>query len=204
MEIQNPRLTFTLPGRLTDAFNSLPRLETVIMRNPTALHCFPHPSSVHCLKLLNIPPDCDDWEWVRNVDTLTELHISIREEQEDSGGQQIHKANRYSGASSRTASTLTKVMSHLPNTLIKLVVSVTRSGTSSGILTLDGDQAGLTNVNDDETSFAIAVVLGGLPEFMRTKVYIFILHYLLVRRAAIWAPFHKGLRFIASFLKANG
>ena len=185
MELHNPRLTFTLPERLSDAFNSFPRLERVIIDNPTALHCFPHPRSVQCLKLLNIPPDCDDWAWLRNVDTLTELHISIREEQEDSGGQHVHKADRNSVASSRTASTLTKVKSHLPARLTKLVVSVTRSGTESDRLAVNGEKARLTNVNDEETSLASALVLEGLPEDMRTKVYFFILHCLLVRRSAI-------------------
>ena len=117
-----------------------------------------------------------------NVDKLTELHISIREEHEDSGGQRVHKADHDSVASSSTALTLTKVKSHLPVRLIKLVVSVTRSGTKSLSLAVDGDKARLTNVNDDETSLAIAVVLGGLPEYMRTKVYISILHCLLVRQ----------------------
>ena len=49
--IHQPRLTATLPGRLTDAFNSLPRLETVIITQPTAIHNLPHPNSVRCMKL---------------------------------------------------------------------------------------------------------------------------------------------------------
>ena len=170
MEINNPRLTSTLPGRLTEALNSLPRLETVIIGDPTALHCFPHPSSVQCLKLFNIPPDCDDWEWLKTVDKLTELHISIREEEEDSGRPQVHKADHNSVTDSKTTLTVTKFMSNLPKTLTKLHVSITRSGANSGGLTVDCNRAKLTHVNDDETTLAVALVLELLPMYMRFQV----------------------------------
>ena len=77
MAIHQPRLTATLPGRLTDAFNSLPRLETIIITQPTAIHDLPHPNSVRCMKLHYLPKYSKDWQWVACIQGLEEIDVSV-------------------------------------------------------------------------------------------------------------------------------
>ena len=169
MEIQNARLTSTLPGRLTDAFNSLPRLETVTISDPTALHSFPHPSSLRSLKLLNIPPDCDDWQWLENVHDLSDLDVSLAGTQAGSGSLQVrlNVAEFKSVAEIKTVSVLTKILSHLPMRLKKLDVSLAGSVTN---LTVDGDRVNLTNASEEEISLLIINVVGRLSGYLLQEV----------------------------------
>ena len=173
MEIQNPRLTSTLPARLTDAINSLPRLETVTISDPTALHSFPHPSSLCSLKLLNIPPDCDDWQWLQNVQNLTDLDVSLAGYQAGSRSLQLRLdvAELKSVAEIQTVSVLITVLSHLPMRLKKLNISIAgTNGTNLLSLNVDGDVAKLTNASEEEVSLAIVKVVGRLSEYLLQEV----------------------------------
>ena len=173
VEIQNPRLTSILPRRLTDAFNSLPRLETVTILDPTALHSFPHPRSLRTLKLRNIPPDCDDWQWLENVHNLTNLDVSLAGNQAGSGSLQVRLdvAELKSVAEIQTVSVLITVLSHLPMRLKKLNISIAgTNGTNLLFLNVDGDVAKLTNASEEEVSLAIVNVVGRLSEYLLQEV----------------------------------
>ena len=172
MEIQNPRLTSTLPGRLTDAFNSLQRLETVTISDPTALHSFPHPSSLRSLKLLDIPPDCDDWQWLENVQNLSDLDVSLAGTQSGSRSLQVRLdvSELKSVAEIQTVSVLIKVLSHLPMRLNKLNVSIAGNGTNLLCLTVDGNNAKLINASEEEVSLLIVSVVGRLSEYFLQEV----------------------------------
>ena len=172
MKIQNPRLTSKLPERLTDAFNALPQLETVTISDPTALHSFPHPSSLRSLKLLNIPPDCDDWQWLENVQNLSDLDVSLAGTQGGLRSLQVRLdvAELKSVADIQTVSGLIKVLFHLPMRLKKLNVSIAGSGSNLLCLTVDGDKAKLINASEEEISLAIVKVVGRLSKYLLQEV----------------------------------
>ena len=161
-----------MPGRLTDAFNSLPRLETVAISDPTALHSFPHPTSLRSLKLLSIPPDCDDWQWLENVQNLTNLDVTLAGTQAGSGNLQVRLdvAELKSAAEFQTVSVLIKVSSHLPMRLNTLNVSIAGRGLNVLCLTVVGDNAKLTGASEDEISLAIVKVVGRLSEYLLHEV----------------------------------
>ena len=75
--ILQPRLTATLPTRLTDAFNSLPHLHNLTIRSPTAINGLPHPTLVSCLKLVDLPQYSEDWRWVASIKGLEEIEVSF-------------------------------------------------------------------------------------------------------------------------------
>ena len=196
MEIQNPRLTSKLAGRLTDAFNSLPRLETVTISDPTALHSFPHPSSLRSLKLLDIPPDCDDWQWLQNVQNLSDLDVSLAGTQ---GGSRIlhvrlDVAELKSVSEIQTVSGLIKVLSHLPMRLKKLNVSIAGSGSNLLCLTVDRDNAKLINASEEEISLFIVSVVGRLSQYFLQEVC-----YIVFCRCLIQKMFGDKLRTKVAF-----
>ena len=124
IEIQNPRLISTLPGRLTDAFKSLNKLQNLVIENPISVESLPHPTSVCCLKLVNLPSEySEDWQWVGLINCLQEIEVSIA-----------------------------------------------GKGLSRGALNIDGDNAKLAGIKDEETARSIVILTSNLPANLKKKV----------------------------------
>ena len=83
VEIEAAQLTSSLATRLAAGLEALPHLEQVAIVEPTLVESLPHITSVRRLHLRNIPRDCEDWEWMKSVNDLVELEISIRTEHSD-------------------------------------------------------------------------------------------------------------------------
>ena len=147
-----------LSAKIASAVAGFSHLKQVIVSYPTTVQRFPHLSSIHCLQLLSIPPDCDDWQWLQDVKSLTELHVIVRGTKGDSGSILIRTniAEVKSPADTKTVSMLGNILSHLPFTLMKMDASITESKTR---LSVEGHQAALTHVSDTEIIAALAKIL---------------------------------------------
>ena len=110
--------------------DALIRLEEVVISHPTEIEQLPHLTSISRLKLLNIPSNCPDWQWLENVQGLTELEVSIT-------GANVQSKQRRSG---------------------RFIVNI------------HGTKAELSNIDEEETSLAMAKVAISLPENLRTVV----------------------------------
>ena len=75
--MNHPRLTSTLPGRLTDVFNSMKGLQRMTITSPSAIDSLPHPTSLRCLELLDLPPYSEDWQWMASMEGLERVEVSI-------------------------------------------------------------------------------------------------------------------------------
>ena len=126
-----------LSTKITSAVDAFSHLTQVIISSPTKVHQFPHISSIHCLKLLSIPPDCDDWQWLEHVQCFTELHATVRGTQGDSGSILIRsnnaqanadKAEFTSVADTETVAALANILSYLPMDISKWDASITSGG----------------------------------------------------------------------------
>ena len=60
-----------------DSLNSLLRLETLIITQPTAVSSLPHPNSVRCMKIHYLPKYSEDWHWVASIQGLEVLDVSF-------------------------------------------------------------------------------------------------------------------------------
>ena len=74
--MKNPRLTSSLASRLKDGLQSLPLLEEVVITKPTVVNMFPHLTSIRRLKLVDLPRNCDDWDWLEFLGHLEDVEVS--------------------------------------------------------------------------------------------------------------------------------
>ena len=132
LEINKSTMESVLSTKITSAVDAFSHLKQVIIYSPTTVRQFPHIKSIPCLKLLSIPSDCDDWQWLEHVQCLSELHATVR-------GTQGY-------------------------------ASITSDEENVHCFTVNGAEAKLTKINEEQTSLSIAKVIGSLPEGMREKV----------------------------------
>ena len=73
--------------------------------------------------LKSVPPDCDDWLWLRSVESLTDIDVSIAGEKGDAGRLHIDEDRaEWIGLSDDNAlAGLVKVIDNLPIQLRKKV-----------------------------------------------------------------------------------
>ena len=196
MANQNPRLTSTLLERLRDVFNSLPQLETVIITHSAALNRLPYPKSVRHMKLHYRHKYSEDWQSVASRESLehkgvsfvdtntksrgsnpvdehgdcTNITVFVQEKEDNSCNLNVSRVDGKAVANIRTVIVLANVMSNLPKVLEKLDLSITVSKTNSTCFSVDGEKAQITKVSEEETSLALAKVVGNLPKYLREKV----------------------------------
>ena len=80
MNIETPRLASTLPSRLSDGLQALPRLQELTISNPPVVQSVPILKAVRCLKLIGLPEYSEEWAWLADVKGLEEIEVSISEE----------------------------------------------------------------------------------------------------------------------------
>ena len=132
VEIRQPRLTSTLPGRLTDALNSLPHLETLIINQPTAVNSLPRPNCLRCLKIHYLPKYSEDWHWVASIQGLEVIDVSFMDTDSkplDSAsrflithGERIHVDGQKAECTKWSAEGTGKILSNLPENMIVKVI----------------------------------------------------------------------------------
>ena len=105
----------------SDAFSNVKQL---VVNQPVTVDIFPHLTSLQYLRLADIPSDCDDWQWIQQLQGLTELVVSIRgmkaPNDNDSNLGRLtvngHKAE-LNDVSEETSLTMAKVVGGLPEQL---------------------------------------------------------------------------------------
>ena len=100
------------------------------------------------------------------------IHVQEKEENYNSSDSQVSNVNSKELTNTRTAIVVRNVMSNLPEVLQQLDVYITVTGTNSHCLIVGSDKAKITNVNNEETSLAIAKVVRSLPEYLQKRVII--------------------------------
>ena len=160
-EIRTSMLTSQISSKLEGVVDGFSNLKKAVISHPTSVQQFPHLSSIQCLNLVDIPIDCDDWQWLAKVKTLKEFEVSVKGADGNSGTLQVHnsKAIIKSSADTSTISTLATVMSHLPMTLTVIDSSVQEDATNPGSLNIANGEVILTCVVDFQIIAAFASIL---------------------------------------------
>ena len=168
--------TSQISSKIEGVVDGFSNLKKVVISHPKSVQQFPHLSSIHSLKLTDIPIDCDDWQWLANVKDLNEFELSVKGADGTSGTLQVHnsKANIKSSADTSTISTLATVMSHLPMTLTAIDSSVKGGATNPGSLNIANGEVILTCLVDFKIIAAFASILA-YDRITLTKVDVSIL-----------------------------
>ena len=176
LEIRTSMLTSQISSKIEGVVDGFSNLKKLVISHPKSVQQFPHLSSIHSLRLTDIPIDCDDWQWLANVKDLNEFELSVKGADGNSGTLQVHnsKANIKSSADTSTISTLATVMSHLPMTLTAIDSSVKGGATSPGSLNIANGEVILTCVVDFKIIAAFASILA-YDRITLTKVDVSIL-----------------------------
>ena len=163
-------LTSQIASNLLDVASVFSSLRKVVISQPTSVQQFPHLSSIHCLNLVDIPIDCEDWQWLAKVENLSEFELSVTGADDMSGSLQVrdNKAILKSKADIKTVSTLTDVMSHLPMTLDSIDTLLQGSAAEPGSLKISNGEATLISTADKSVIAAFApftpiLSFGGIP-----------------------------------------
>ena len=71
--------------KVEDIVQSLPRLNGIVISEPTQVERFPHLTTVRRLTLENIPTDCGDWDWLKDLNNLETVDVSVKRTSTDAG-----------------------------------------------------------------------------------------------------------------------
>ena len=107
------------PEEITEVIENLkysPNLQSVNIMGPAAFSGLPHHSSLHDVKLENLPGNCGDWRWVGNNKGLKEIFVTISGSDES---LRIHMEEAHFNGMS-TNGTL-KIIEHLPKEICRKV-----------------------------------------------------------------------------------
>ena len=160
-------LTSQISPNILDVASVFSSLRKVVISQPTSVHQFPHLLSIHSLNLVDIPIDCEDWQWLAEVEDLSEFELSVKGAVDMSGSLQVrhNKAILKSIADKKIVSTLTDVMSHLPITLESIHALIQGSATEPGSIKISNGEATLISTADNSVVAAFAPILAfdGIP-----------------------------------------
>ena len=160
-------LTSQISSHLLVVVSVFPSLRKVVISQPTSVQQFPHLSSIHCLNLLDITIDCNDWQWLAEVENLSEFELSLLGADDMPGSLQVqdNKAVFKSIADIQIVSTLTKITSHLPMKLDSIDALVQGSATQPGSLKISNGEATLISMADNNViaAFGPILALGCMP-----------------------------------------
>ena len=164
-------LTSQIASNLSVVASVFSSLRKVVISQPTSVQQFPHLSSIHCLNLVDIPTDCEDWQWLTKVENLSEFELSVKGADDISGSLQVrdNKAILKSKADIKIVSTLTDATSHLPMTLDSIDTLIQGSATEPGSLKISKGEATLKSTADNNVMAAFAPILA-LDRMVLTKV----------------------------------
>ena len=174
MNIKTPCLTTTLTTRLSSALESFTNLKVLTISNPTRLDSLPQLLSIGSLKFTGLPSSYEDWQWLHYVQKLTELEVSVAGQTTESGRIYVldgGKAELSSTADLATISMLLKVLFNVPINVSEVEASVSNSMNRSCHLCISGEEAELTNIDQEETAVCMALILDGLPSKIKYQVY---------------------------------
>ena len=119
MHIETPRLTSTLPGRLTDCLDDFKNLRTFVITNPIAIESLPSLPALCCLKLHYLPEYNEDWEWLPSMKGLREIDISFLERRYNTPsshhGERIHVSEGKAESHKMSTRGTMQVWMKLPN-----------------------------------------------------------------------------------------
>ena len=71
--------------QVEDLVQSLPRLNDIVISEPTQVERFPHLTTVRRLTLESIPRDCGDWDWLKDLKNLQTVDVSVKGTSTDAG-----------------------------------------------------------------------------------------------------------------------
>ena len=128
-----PCLSSSLAAKVTEGLKTLPQLKEVTIINPKDVVQLPHWTSLRSFKISGLPPECDDWDWLKDVQDLEKLDLQISEQSQGStaevefnmvtlGSVFIHdKKAKLVMNDPKSTKLLGKVMSSLPSRMYKEV-----------------------------------------------------------------------------------
>ena len=154
-------LTSQISPNISDVASVFSSLRKVVISQPTSVQQFPHLSSIHCLNLVDIPIDCEDWQWLAEVENLSEFELSVKGADDMSGSLEVrdNKAILKSKADIKIVSTVTEIMSHLPMTLDSIDTLLQGSATEPSSLKIFNGEATLISTADSNVIAAFAPIL---------------------------------------------
>ena len=154
-------LTSQISPNLLVVVSVFPSLRKVVISQPTSVQQFPHLSSIYCLNLIDIPMDCNDWQWLAEVENLREFELSLIGADDMFGSLQVHenKAVFKSKTDIQIVSTLAKITSHLPMKLDSIDALVQGSATEPGSLKISNGEATLISMADNSVIAAFGHIL---------------------------------------------
>ena len=118
-----------MPTRLTEALKSLTELQHLTVASPTAIDNLPHPTSVTCLKLFNLPRQyIDDWKWLAHIQRLQEIDVTfvdkdakMQDPVHQGCAERLHIHNGTAESSNMSADGTGNILSNLPDEMTQKV-----------------------------------------------------------------------------------
>ena len=114
IEINTPRLTSSLPGRLAEGLQSFSNLQQVTITDPTIVTSLPLLANIQCLKFLGLPRECGDWAWLRSSQSLQDLEVSFRGTESSEEAERIHVQGSKATFSHTVTQVTIDVLDNLP------------------------------------------------------------------------------------------
>ena len=170
--IKNAYMTRHMSTNIRGTLESFTNVEQITISDPTKVEQFPQLASIGCLKLENIPPKSDDWLWLKSVQGLVEIYISVSGKGKDQSTLEVRESRvkLRCAPDPDTVSTLAKALSNLPMNVSYLDLSVHAGGTETPQLCVDCSKVEIINVDKEEMADHILDFFSHLPDQMRDKV----------------------------------
>ena len=71
--------------RIEELCQLLLKIDHMTISKPSKVERFPHLTTVRRLTLESIPRDCSDWEWLKDLEYLQTVDVSVRGDSTDAG-----------------------------------------------------------------------------------------------------------------------
>ena len=119
VQMMKCRLTSSVSKRIQDSFESLTNVEIMEITAPTTVDQFPHLTTVRRLKFMGVPSDSNDWQWIGNLQELSDIEVKVRGTAHDIGCLHVYgdKAEYLDISEDEAVQTLVDVSDNLPSNM---------------------------------------------------------------------------------------
>ena len=119
VEIMKCHLTSSVSKRIQDSFETLPDVEIMEITAPTTVDQFPHLTTVRRLKFMGVPSDSNDWQWIGNLQELSDIKVIVKGKAQDIGCLHVYddKAEYMDISDDEVVQTLVDVSDNLPSNM---------------------------------------------------------------------------------------
>ena len=112
-------LSSNLALKLETRFHSFPSIERLNIAEPGTVERFPHFPTLKGLTLTNLPPTCDDWTWMKTLESLQDFDVSVKGRTGGTARLHVHgkKAEWIAITDEEALPTLMNGFEHLPQNI---------------------------------------------------------------------------------------